>query len=321
MRQLDTATATTALAPFADSGAAYDAAAHADATRAAYTADAACWGAWLATTGTPPAGATPQHVAAYLAHLADHGYTAATIDRRLVAIRALYRAAGLEDPTRADVVTQRRRGIRRTIGTAQAQARPILLEDLSAMLRTLPPSLLGTRDRALLLIGFAGAFRRAELAAVRTEDLEWSDRGVIVTLPRSKTDQEGAGRTVAIPFGRHASRCPVRALRAWLDAAGIAEGAVFRSVNRHGQLAEGAITPKTVALIVQRAAEGAGIDSDRISGHSLRVGFVTNAARAGVEERDIMRQSGHKDVQTMRRYIAASEQWTHNTAARALGGA
>jgi integrase len=191
------------------------------------------------------------------------------------------------------------------------------------MLRTLPNTLLGTRDRALLLVGLAGGFRRAELAALTVADLEWSDRGALATLRRSKTNQEGREEKKEIPFMprslRH--RCPATALRAWLDAAGIETGAVFRSVNRHGQLAEGAITPKTVALIVQRAAEGAGIDSDRISGHSLRVGFVTNAARAGVEERDIMRQSGHKDVQTMRRYIAASEQWTHNTAARALGGA
>jgi integrase len=305
------------LAPLA-TGTAYDAAAHASATRAAYTTDAQCWGRYLEGQGVNATDANPQHVAAYLAHLADTGHAAATIDRRLVAIRALYRAAGLPDPTKHDAVARTRRGIRRTIGTAQREARPVLLEDLTAMLRTLPAGLLGARDRALLLVGFAGAFRRAELAAIRTEDLAWSDRGVVVTLRRSKTDQEGAGRGVAIPFARVASRCPVRALRAWLEAAGIVSGPVFRSVNRHGQVSAQAITPKTVALVVKRAGDAAGIDADHLSGHSLRAGLATAAAMAGADERSIMQQTGHRSTAMVRRYIRQAEQWTNNAAGAVL---
>ena len=317
---MTTAIATPNATPLAtlEAGTAYDAAAHADATRTAYTSDAQCWMRWLEGEGVNATGATPAHVAAYLAHLADTGHAAATIDRRLVAIRALYRAAGLEDPTKSDAVTRTRRGIRRTIGTAQREARPVLLEDLCAMLRTLPATLLGARDRALLLVGFAGAFRRAELAGIRAEDLEWSDRGLVVTLRRSKTDQEGAGRTVAIPFARSASRCPVRALRAWLEAAGIASGPVFRSVNRHGKVNDKAITPKAVALVVKRTAEAAGMDADRLSGHSLRAGLATAAAMAGADERSIMQQTGHRSTAMVRRYIRQAEQWTNNAAGAVL---
>lgn len=296
----------------------YDAAAHSDATRNAYASDVACFGRFLASLPVEAVDARPEHVAAYIARLADEGHSAATIDRRLVAIRALYRAAGRQDITRHDAVSTARRGIRRTIGTAQRQARPVLVEDLAVMLRHLPADTIGVRDRALILLGFAGAFRRAELVALTVADLEHSDRGILVHVRRSKTDQEGAGRTVAIPHARAAGRCPVRAVKAWLELAGITSGPLFRPVNRHGQISPNALSDKAVALVVQRAAEGAGMDPKRISGHSLRSGLATSAALAGADERAIMAQTGHRSSAMVRRYIRVAEQWTNNAAGAVL---
>ena len=184
------------------------------------------------------------------------------------------------------------------------------------MVATLPDNLLGLRDRALLLIGFAGAFRRSELVSLDVEDVEECAEGLRVTLRRSKTDQEGAGEVKGIPYGRKLETCPVRALRAWLEAAGITAGPIFRSVNRHGQVQPGRLSDKAVALVVKRAAEAAGFDATRYAGHSLRTGLTTSAAAAGVQERDIMRQTGHRSVNMVRRYIREGELFRSNAAAQ-----
>jgi site-specific recombinase XerD len=161
------------------------------------------------------------------------------------------------------------------------------------MVVTLDASLAGVRDRALLLLGFAGAFRRSELVALDVADLSFTARGVEVTIRRSKTDQEGAGRVVAIPLGSQAETCPVRSLRAWLEAAGIEAGSIFRAVNRWGRVG-GRLADRDVACTVKRAAERAGLDPAAFSGHSLRAGLATSAALAGKSDRAIMATTGHK---------------------------
>jgi integrase len=185
------------------------------------------------------------------------------------------------------------------------------------MLATLPEGLLGTRDRALLLIGFAGAFRRSELVGLNVEDASFTGDGLVVTLPRSKTDQEGEGRKVGIPYGSNPATCPVRSLRAWIETAGITAGPLFRSVNRYGRVQPGRLSDKAVALIVKRYAQASGRDARTFSGHSLRVGLVTAAAMAGASERAIMNQTGHRSTVMVRRYIRDASLFRDNAAARA----
>jgi integrase len=173
---------------------------------------------------------------------------------------------------------------------------------------------IGARDRALLLLGFAGAFRRSELVALDIDDVQITREGMIVTIRRSKTDQEGAGQKVGIPRGRHPGTCPVKALAAWLGLAGIEAGAIFRPITRHGLIQPGRLTDRSVARIVQRTAEAAGLDPSQFAGHSLRAGLATSAAMAGAEERDIMRQTRHKSVVVARRYIRDGSLFRNNAA-------
>jgi integrase len=182
------------------------------------------------------------------------------------------------------------------------------------MVAMLPDKLIGVRDRALLLVGFAGAFRRSELVSLDVGDVEIRREGLLVTLRRSKTDQEAAGREVAIPYGSNPDTCPVRALEAWLEASGIADGPLWRAVDKGGRLQPGRLSDKAVALVVKKRAEAAGLDPDLYAGHSLRAGLATAAAAAGASERSIMEQTGHKSVQTVRRYIRRGTQFRDNAA-------
>lgn len=173
----------------------------------------------------------------------------------------------------------------------------------------------GIRDRALLLIGFAAALRRSELVALDVDDVTEREDGLVVTLRRSKTDQEGAGAELGVPFGSDPTTCPVRALRRWYEASGIEAGPIFRPVTRHGVIGEARLTDRSVALVVKRTAERAGLDPVQFAGHSLRAGLITSAAEAGVQERHIMAQSRHKSVPVMRRYIRGATLFQDNAAA------
>jgi site-specific recombinase XerD len=147
-----------------------------------------------------------------------------------------------------------------------------------------PTSLIGVRDRALLLVGFAGAFRRSEVVSLDVADVTFSSDGLIVQLRRSKTDQEGEGRKVGLPFGSNPLTCPVRSLRTWLDAAAVVSGPIFRAVDRHANVADTRLTDQSVALVVKRCAKAAGLDPEKYAGHSLRSGLATAAAMADVSE-------------------------------------
>jgi len=183
------------------------------------------------------------------------------------------------------------------------------------MVEGAPDRLLGLRDRALLLLGFSGAFRRSELVALDVEDLEFTGDGLVVTQRRGKTDQEGVGRKIGIPFGGNPDTCPVRAVRKWLDAAAVMSGPVFRSVNRHGHVQPGRLSDKAVAIVVKRHAPAAGLDPLRYAGHSLRAGLATAAAAAGASERSIMNQTGHRSVPMVRKYIRDGQLFRENAAA------
>jgi site-specific recombinase XerD len=180
----------------------------------------------------------------------------------------------------------------------------------------LPNDLRGLRDRALLLVGYAGGFRRSELAELRVEDLSETPEGVIATLRRSKTDPAGQGRPVALPYGSDPLTCPVRALRAWLERASITTGPLFRAIDQFGLVAEQGLSAASVALIVKRAAERAELDASDYAGHSLRAGLATQAAMNGASELSIMKQTGHRSLTTVRKYIRDGSLFRDNAATK-----
>jgi integrase len=205
------------------------------------------------------------------------------------------------------------RGIRREHGAAQRQAKPLLREDLFVVLGALGDRLKDQRDRALLLIGFAGGLKRSELAAINLIDFEQVREGIILTIRRSKTDQEGVGRKIGIPLGR-TIHCPVRALEDWLSAGRIEDGPVFRPVDRHGRVAAGRLSGEAVALILHDRIAAAGFDPTGYSGHSLRAGFATSATRAGVSTFKIRQQTGHTSDAMLSRYVRDGELFLGNAA-------
>lgn len=294
----------------------YAAASRAEATLRAYASDWSDFAAWCAERNLDALPATPATVGVYLASLAEDGLKVSTIGRRLVALTQHHRDAGHHLDTRHPAVSATLRGIKRTHGSAQTGKAPVLPDDVRAMLGTLGDGLLGLRDRALLLVGFAGAFRRSELVALERADVEVQRNGLVVTIRRSKTDQEGAGRKVGIPLGSAPEVCPARSLEAWLAAAGVERGPLFRAVNRHSQVSGSALSAGAVALIVKRSALAAGLDAQRYAGHSLRAGLATSAAMAGADERSIMRQTGHRSAEMVRRYIRDGELFRDNAASK-----
>ena len=197
------------------------------------------------------------------------------------------------------------RGIRRTVGTAKVRKAPAVAAKVRAMVALAPPGLKGLRDRALLLLGFAGAFRRSELVALDVADIAETETGLLVMIRRSKTDQDGEGVTIAITRGDVA--CPARALRKWLDAVGIEAGPIFKPINKAGTVSGERLTDRSVANIVKAYAGRAGFDANLFSGHSLRSGFLTSAAANGASIFKMMDVSRHKSVNTLRGYVRDAE--------------
>jgi len=285
-------------------------------TRRAYRADWADFTTWCIAHALTALPASPETVALYLAaRAADR--KPSTLARRLTSIAQAHTTAGHESPTAHPSVRQVVAGIRRAKGTAQEGKAAAVTREVRAMCEALPPApvLRRRRDAALLLVGFAGAFRRSELVALDVADVTWKMEGLEVIIRRGKTDQEGHGRKIGLPYGSTPTSCPVRALRAWLDAAGIADGPIFRGITRHGQLLPGRLSDKGVARVVKRAAAAAGFDPTIYSGHSLRAGLATAAAQAGMSERSIMAQTGHKSIPMVRKYIRDGSLWRENAAA------
>jgi site-specific recombinase XerD len=270
---------------------------------------------WCEGHGLSPIPALPDTVAAYIAECAGR-LKVGSVERRLNAIAEAHKAIGCDSPTGAGIVRATLKGIRRTLGTAPEQKAAALTGDIIAMVTATDPGLIGVRDSALVLLGFAGAFRRSELVALDVADLEFGRDGLKVTLRRSKTDQEGQGRKVGIPYGANPETCPVRSIQAWLEQAEIASGPVFRSINRHGQLQSARLSGTDVARIVKELAQHAGLEPAKYAGHSLRAGHATSAAIAGASEHSIMNQTGHRSVQMVRRYIRDGNLFRENSAGK-----
>lgn len=289
---------------------AYLNAALSDNTWRAYRNDLKHFQAW---GGSLPA--TPEQIARYLAHYAQI-HTVATLTRRLASLSKIHNAQRWTNPVSSALVRTTFQGIRNQHGSKQRQVAPAIKEDILAMVKNLQGTK-GIRDKALLLIGFAGAFRRSELASLQYSDIEHVQQGMLIYLRRSKTDQAGQGRKIAIPHARGAV-CPIIALHEWLEHAGIIEGPIFRSVNRHGHIGTQTITPQSIALVVKERARAVGLDPTQYSGHSLRAGLVTSAAQAGISSWKIRQQTGHKSDAMLLRYIRDANIFVDNAAGGVL---
>jgi site-specific recombinase XerD len=276
----------------------------AKATRRAYGSDFEIFRAWCADRDINSLPATPESVAAFLANEVERGIRPSTIGRRVASICYAHKLAGHPVPTDDERVKATVRGIRRTQGTAARKKAPATAERVIAMALGTGDGLKGMRDRALLLLGFAGAFRRSELVALDCEDIEVCETGLRIIIRRGKTDQEGQGATIAIVRGSVA--CPVAALGAWLDAAGITTGPLFRSIRKGGKVGN-RLTDQSVADIVKAHAERVGLDPGLFAGHSLRAGFLTSAAKRGASIFKMMDVSRHRSVDTLRGYVRDAE--------------
>jgi integrase len=283
----------------------FAAAAKAANTRRAYAADWADFRRWTASHGASPLPCPPGLICGYLAALADAGRSASTITRRAAAIAHQHRAAGLDPPTASPAVREVLRGIRHTRGTAPAGKTPATADLVARMLAACPETLIGLRDRALIALGFAGAFRRSELLALTVDDLTESSDGLRVLIRRSKTDPEAQGQESAIPRGSQLR--PVGTLQAWLAAAGISDGALFRPVSKGGTVGPSPLGADGFVRALKRRAAAAGLDPASFAGHSLRAGFLTSAAESGADALKMAEVSRHKSLDTLRRYVRRAD--------------
>lgn len=213
----------------------------------------------------------------------------------------------LESPVAHEVVRRIVRGIARTHGSSQARKSAATIDNVRAMLLELRvDDLKATRDRAVILLGFAAALRRSELAELRAEDLQFEKRGLILTIRRSKTDQEAHGVEIAVPYVASKSLCAVRAVKAWLDASAITVGPLFRSFDLQRRMLDKSIGGRDVANLVKKLASKARLDGD-FSGHSLRAGFATSAAAAKASLDAIARTTRHKSLSVLMSYVRPAQ--------------
>jgi len=299
--------------------------AKAKATRRAYDSDWRHFVSWCDANGLASLPATPSTVALYLTSLAtpmedEKPRKAATITRRLTSINWAHKENNLDSPATMNhrLVADTLHGIRRKLGVAQTRKKPLTRDRLVKLINSLEGPIAAARDKALLLIGFAGSLRRSELAALKVEEIAWHRKGVTLTIPRSKTDQEGEGREVEILLGVHDMTCPVMALENWLKISGVKSGQVFRRVGQHGNVGPG-LDKDSIGRIVQRLVRRAHLaHPEQYGGHSLRAGFVTEASANGATDRQIMKQTGHKSIAMVHRY-AREDQKDRQAASGKLG--
>ncbi len=233
-----------------------------------------------------------------------------TLSRRLAAIAWAHTERGFPSPTHSPLVKATLQGIRRTCSRTVRQVAALQKSQVLRMAQGLR-GIRGLRDRALLLLGFAGALRRSELVALNVDDVQFNEEGMVLRLRRSKTDQTGLGRDIAIPRVRQ-RHCPCRCLSDWLKVSGITAGAVFRPINRYEQVLPHRLSAQSVALVIKRHAQRVSLDPVLYAGHSLRAGFVTNAVQCGASAASICAQTGHRSDAMMQRYVRAGQLFRDN---------
>ena len=268
-------------------------------TLRAYQSDFRDFSAFCAKNRLTSIPTQPKIIALYITHLSKT-LKFSTLKRRIASISVIHKLKGHYLDTKHPIIMENLHGIKRTLGSRQKAKKPLLINDLKLIIKAINEEKI--RDKALILIGFAGGFRRSELVNIDYEDIEFVDEGVKILIKRSKTDQSGEGTIKAIPYFDNKEFCPVISLKTYIKEK-------FSSKNV-GKVFD--ISDKSVALIIKRYAEKAGLDSSKYAGHSLRSGFATTAAEFGAEERNIMAMTGHKTTQMVRRYIQEANLFKNN---------
>ena len=258
----------------------------------------------------------PKIISLYLTHLASKDVKLSTIKRRLVSIGVIHKIKGYYLDTKHPIIVENLLGIKRRKGTIQKGKKPILINNLKEILKVIDQEncedINKLRDKSILLIGFAGGFRRNEIVSLDYEDLDFVYEGLKINVKRSKTDQFGEGTIKAIPYFENNVYCPVTTIKRWLNVSKITKGALFRRFSKGSKITSGRLSDQTVALLIKKYLSKTGIDSKNYSGHSLRSGFATSAAESGAEERTIMAMTGHKSTEMVRRYIKEANLFKNN---------
>ena len=287
----------------------------ADNTLRAYKSDFKDFGGFCAKHGFDSLPTEPKVVSLYLTHLSKNSKIS-TLRRRLVSIGMVHKLKGHYLDTKHPIIIENLLGIKRVKGSYQKGKKPILINHLKSIINVIDEQKIDeikkARDKALLLVGFAGGFRRTELISIDHEDLEFVTEGVKIIIKRSKTDQFGEGMTKGIPYFSNQKYCPVNNLKKWLELSNIKSGPIFRRFAKGSVLTNWRLTDQSVVLIIKIYLNLAGIENKNYSGHSLRSGFATVAAESGADERSIMTMTGHKTTQMVRRYIREANIFKNN---------
>ena len=282
----------------------------------AYKSDFNDFGLFCAQNGLESLPSEPKIVSLYLTHLSTKDVKMSTLKRRLVSIGVIHKLKGHYLDTKHPSIIENLMGIKRRKGSSQKGKKPLLINNLKALIKAINRldinPIIKFRDRTIVLIGFSGGFRRNEIVSLNYDDIEFVSEGLKITLRRSKTDQYGEGSLKGLPYFDNPVYCPVISLQNWLKISEINSGPLFRRFLKGSKLTEKRLTDQTVALIIKKYLNLAGIDSKNYSGHSLRSGFATSAAESGAEERSIMAMTGHKSTEMVRRYIKEANIFKNN---------
>jgi len=258
----------------------------------------------------------PKVVSLYLTHLSTKETKMSTLKRRLVSIGVIHKLKGHYLDTKHPSIIENIMGIKRRKGSIQKGKKPLLINYLKELINVIDNNkdeeIKKLRDRTIILIGFSGGFRRNELVSLDYDDLDFVPEGVKINLKRSKTDQFGEGSLKGLPYFDNSKYCPVLSVQKYLEKSNISAGALFRRFNKGSILSKNRLTDQTVAILIKKYLQLAGIDNKNYSGHSLRSGFATSAAESGAEERSIMAMTGHKSTEMVRRYIKEANLFKNN---------
>jgi site-specific recombinase XerD len=282
----------------------------------AYKSDFNDFGIFCARNGFKSLPSNPKIVSLYLTHLSTKEAKMSTLKRRLVSIGVIHKLKGHYLDTKHPLIIENIMGIKRRKGSIQKAKKPILINSLKLIIDAIDQQnkqeIKKFRDRSIILIGFSGGFRRNEIVSLDYDDLDFVPEGLKINIKRSKTDQFGEGFTKALPYFDSSQYCPVVSLKNLLDLSKIKTGPIFRRFIKGSKLSENRLTDQTVALLIKKYINLAGIDNKNYSGHSLRSGFATSAAESGAEERNIMAMTGHKSTEMVRRYIKEANLFKNN---------
>ena len=282
----------------------------------AYKSDFRDFGLFCSQNGFKSLPSEPKIVSLYLTHLSTNNVKMSTLKRRLVSIGVIHRLKGHYLDTKHPSIIENVMGIKRRKGSIQKGKKPLLISNLKKIINVIDENndeeIKKIRDRSIILIGFAGGFRRNEIVSLDYDDLDFVSEGLKIILKRSKTDQFGEGSLKGLPYFDNSKYCPVLSIKNWLELSKINSGPLFRRFTKGSILTEYRLTDQSVALLLKHYLELSGIDSKNYSGHSLRSGFATSAAESGVEERSIMAMTGHKSTEMVRRYIKEANLFKNN---------